>query len=173
MGLIKIVIDQHLALPLGDFLSPNVLLFVTGRFRHYLIDLGFAKESVEAVLCRPLSSLSKTFVLLQELEAFRMLTEFGAFLEMYNRVYKIVEGIAIDKEVEPALFVDEAEGILLASLRNLSTFDDLMKLQQPVRRFFDQVKVMTEDASVRTNRLALLTEVKKVLDRSVDFSKLR
>ena len=48
----------------------------------------------------------------------------------------------------------------------------LAGLKRPVDTFFDQVMVMVEDETVRTNRLALLGDLKKLMNRVADISRL-
>ena len=45
-------------------------------------------------------------------------------------------------------------------------------LRVPVDAFFDGVMVMAEDPRVKSNRLALLTAVARLLDKIADFAKL-
>ena len=48
----------------------------------------------------------------------------------------------------------------------------LAALKQPVDAFFDKVMVMVEDASLRENRLALLGDLKSLMNRVADISRL-
>ncbi|MFT5777032.1 DALR anticodon-binding domain-containing protein, partial [Hyphomonas sp.] len=47
---------------------------------------------------------------------------------------------------------------------------ELARLRAPVDAFFEGVMVNDEDAKVRANRLALLTEVRATLHQVADFS---
>ncbi len=49
---------------------------------------------------------------------------------------------------------------------------ELAKLRAPVDAFFEAVMVNDEDAAVRANRLALLTEMQATVHRVADFSKI-
>jgi len=48
----------------------------------------------------------------------------------------------------------------------------LSRLREPVDDFFDAVMVMAEDPALRSNRLALLTELKALFDGIADLSVL-
>jgi glycyl-tRNA synthetase beta chain len=48
----------------------------------------------------------------------------------------------------------------------------LAGLKQPVDLFFDDVMVMAEDSTIRENRLALLGDLKQIMNRVADISKL-
>ncbi|MCH9610628.1 MAG: hypothetical protein S4CHLAM81_06540 [Chlamydiales bacterium] len=172
LGLIKIVLDQQLSLPLKEFFSEEILQFLTNRLRHHLVDEGFGKEPVDAVLSQSLEDICKSYRVLKDLEAFRSRKEFAVLLEIYTRVFKILEKSEAG-EVDPALFEEASERALFEVCQKLVTFDDLVQLQQPVARFFDEVKVMADDERVRANRLALLAKVRSLFDNLADFSKLR
>ena len=71
--------------------------------------------------------------------------------------------IKLRKEVEP----------MLAERRYENALTRLAGLREPVDRFFDDVLVMTDDADVRDNRLALLTELRELFLRTADLSRLQ
>jgi glycyl-tRNA synthetase beta chain len=48
----------------------------------------------------------------------------------------------------------------------------LAPLKEPVDRFFDDVMVMVEDARLRANRLALLAQLRALMNRVADLSLL-
>ena len=48
----------------------------------------------------------------------------------------------------------------------------MAKLKEPVDAFFDNVMVMTDDQSVKQNRLALLTKLRQVFEYIADISLL-
>jgi glycyl-tRNA synthetase beta chain len=59
-----------------------------------------------------------------------------------------------------------AAGDYTASLQALAA------LKAPVDQFFDTVMVNTEDAALRHNRLALLAQMQKTMNRIADISRL-
>ena len=48
----------------------------------------------------------------------------------------------------------------------------LAALKAPVDAFFDGVMVMSDDAALRDNRVALLAELQQTMNRIADISKL-
>jgi len=48
----------------------------------------------------------------------------------------------------------------------------MLKLKEPVDRFFDDVMVMAEDTAVRTNRLNLLTAINQLILNVGDISRM-
>ncbi|OQY65185.1 MAG: hypothetical protein B6D47_12580 [Rhodocyclaceae bacterium UTPRO2] len=69
-------------------------------------------------------------------------------------------------EVEPRAGAAFARGDYTASLRSLAA------LKTPVDDFFDRVMVNADDAALRENRLALLSELHAAMNRVADLSKL-
>jgi glycyl-tRNA synthetase beta chain len=90
-------------------------------------------------------------------------------------------------EADPTLFQDDAERILANKLDELTPLAQplfergdyaeglktLAALKEPVDLFFDQVMVMTEDRSLRKNRLTLLNQVEKLFLSVADISRLQ
>lgn len=93
------------------------------------------------------------------------------------------KGEDVDGEVQPTLFREDAERALHRAVTEISpafwervqtsdfeaAFVTLAKLAPTVNRFFDEVLVMHEDASVRHNRLALLRWIETMLLALADF----
>jgi glycyl-tRNA synthetase len=52
-------------------------------------------------------------------------------------------------------------------------FSLLAELQDPLNKLFDRVKIIDDDATVRTNRLALLQEIWDLCEELIDFSKIQ
>ena len=52
-------------------------------------------------------------------------------------------------------------------------FEMLSKMKTPVDKFFDEVMVMHEDKSIRENRLALLSEIRKLFLGAADISRMQ
>ncbi|MCP5469422.1 MAG: glycine--tRNA ligase subunit beta [Chlamydiales bacterium] len=185
LGLIKIACEKKLNFSTKKLLkegaqylkqdpSDEINSFLLSRLRNYFVELGFPKDSIEAVLAYGVDDIYAAYTLLQELNQFRSREEFTKLLEAYTRVHKI---LASEKEktgkADPKLFNEEAEKELYKQMQGLSTFEDLSKLHAPIQRLFDEVKVMADDLPTRKNRIALLRDVQMLFDSLVDFSKLR
>ena len=94
------------------------------------------------------------------------------------------EGASVDAslikkgpEQEQALHkaLSDAETALEAALPKedfAGAMTALSKLRQPVDAFFDGVMVNDEDEKIRANRLALLTEIRRTINKVADFSKV-
>ena len=88
--------------------------------------------------------------------------------------------------MDPALFTDPAEGQLFEAFGSvkasveekvadhayLDALTEIATLRGPIDTFFEKVMVMAEDQQVRTNRLALLTGIARLVGGIADFSRL-
>jgi glycyl-tRNA synthetase beta chain len=102
---------------------------------------------------------------------------------VYTRAHRIAAAAERDGEVDPALLLEPAEIELAHALQQADTaqvadrrfreaFSAAAELAPVVERFFDEVLVMTDDTSVRTNRLRLLLDVRDSVGRLGDFSQI-
>ena len=105
--------------------------------------------------------------------------------EFTVRVTRDSDGQSFDIPVEAAT-QEEAEQALCSSLVNaqrkvrplLATrsyaevLNELADLRDPIDRFFDNVMVMVDDDKVKTNRLALLGELRALFLDVADISRM-
>ena len=120
--------------------------------------------------------------------AFGVLPEAAALAAANKRVGNILkkaEG-SISSEVNVALLHEPAEKTLHQALNQITPRADaefaagdytaslqaLAGLRTPVDAFFDNVMVNVEDTALRTNRLALLSQLQQAMNRVADISRL-
>ncbi len=167
----------------------DVLDFVAGRYPAYFAEQGIAVDTVQAALAvgtsRPLDVARRVHAV----QAFRALPEAAALAAANKRVGNILakDGAAAAAAVDKALLVDDAEKALAtrvmalaAELEPLFAKGDydaalakLAGLRAEVDTFFDKVMVNAEDAKVRANRLALLTQLRGLFLRTADIGLLQ
>ena len=126
---------------------------------------------------------------LAAVRAFTALPEAAPLAAANKRVGNILKkaGEPLDAlAVDPALLQAPAEAALHDALATIVPRADaafergdytgslcmLASLKQPVDTFFDDVMVNTEDAALRTNRLALLASLHRAMNRVADLSRL-
>ncbi len=204
IGLIKTLLEHKLHLPLAQLLQQafaifakrapkkvsadesvlgEIETFLQGRFRTILVDEGFAKDEVEAVLAKGHSDYYDSFQRICALQTLRKEhhATFLAVLEMYTRIRKIVPSTS-PTTTDSAQCLEPCEQKLLQAIeavrgkengKYLKAFTLLETLVQPVTTFFEKVKVMDDDPKVRDHRLALLSEVKGLCEQLIDFSLLQ
>ena len=162
--------------------------FMMERLRAYYTDAGIAPEVFEAVRVqrptRPLDFHAR----LHAVTEFRALPEAESLAAANKRIGNILRKTdeAIPTTVDAARLIDTTELDLANALDTLRAdvaeqFDcgdyteglrRLAALREPVDRFFDNVMVMTEDADLRANRLALLQQLQGLFLRVADLSRL-
>ncbi len=186
---IQLAIEQHVSLP-AEHLADTVFEYMLERFRAWYEEAGIHASTYLAVHarkpCRPLDFDHR----IKAVNEFIKLPEAEALAAANKRVSNILsKQVANDtvRTINFDLLKDEAEILLGTTLKALSDEVDplfkqgdyraglsrLAKLKNPVDRFFDEVMVMTEDEKLRNNRLALLTELRRLFTRVADISLLQ
>ncbi len=169
----------------------QALAFLTARLAHILESENVSKDAVAAVLAvsqsEPVPVIAAKARSLQRLKAE---PEFDTLATGFKRVVNIIRKAepadTMQTEVAPALFEYAAETGLHNDFmaiqgrvrQNLEegeidqAFNAVADLRGSVDRFFDDVLVMTENAPLRRNRLALLKQISQLFALLADFSKI-
>jgi glycyl-tRNA synthetase beta chain len=167
----------------------SVLNFIYERLSGYLREQGYSAQEVEAVLVQRPEHLSDVPKRLAAVRTFAALPEAAALAAANKRVGNILkkEGIVASAEaVNSKLLKEPAELALHQALSKIAPEADnafntgdytgslqaLAALRAPVDDFFDNVMVNAEDATLRANRLALLSQLHQAMNRVADISKL-
>jgi glycyl-tRNA synthetase beta chain len=167
----------------------GVFDFMMERLRAYYTDAGITPDVFDAVRAqRPTRPLDFHARLLAVTE-FRALPEAESLAAANKRIGNILRKTeeTIPASVDDTRLIDTAELDLAKALAALrSDVEDLFDhgdytaglrrlaaLREPVDRFFDNVMVMTEDAVLRANRLALLQQLQSLFLRVADLSRLQ
>jgi glycyl-tRNA synthetase beta chain len=187
------MVERSLALFDGAGAGPadtagKVMAFIEGRMASILMEEGFARDTVAAVLGVPAESVPAVWQRAQALQQLKDKPDFEPIAVSFKRVVNIIrraEGFSPGK-VEEHLLAHPSESGLLSAYRSVygQVQEDLSggrytealarvaTLRPPVDAFFDDVMVMVEDPAVRQNRLSLLALVAGLFDTFADFSKL-
>lgn len=161
--------------------------FVYERLRGYLRDQNYSALEVESVLALRPSHLDQLPAQLHAVHAFMALPEAASLAAANKRIANILK--KADGEfahADIALCKEPAERVLFEAVRKVTPpFDahydaarytealqTLAPLKTPVDAFFDNVMVNAEDAKLRVNRLALLADLHRLMNRIADLSKL-
>ncbi len=185
--LLQVARGQFPAEVLADSVAPDVHAFMLERLRGYLRERGFASDEIEAVVSQAPARIDLVIPRLEAVRGFRRLPESGSLAAANKRIRNILkkaEGIGVAPDV--ALLQEPAEKRLFGAISKLipkidslvenEGYADALKLLAGVRgevdTFFDEVMVMTEDPLTRDNRLALLAQLERLMNRVADISKL-
>ncbi len=125
---------------------------------------------------------------LEAVRAFAALPEAASLAAANKRVSNILKKVegSVSGAVNATSLHEPAEQALHQALSKIAPKADaafaagdytaslqiLAALKVPVDSFFDNVMVNTDDAALRTNRLALLAQLQRAMNRVADISKL-
>ena len=181
--------QAYSAFPSGSLHADTVEavhVFMLDRLRVWFRP-AYDVSEIEAVLaCQP-DRVDDMLARLQAVRAFRQTTDAAALAAANKRVTNLLKkaeqvagSVAVDRLVEPA------EQRLHARVQQLQPLVEqevaagnyayaltlLAQLRDDVDAFFDAVMVMSEDADLRANRLALLKQLNGVLNQVADIALL-
>ncbi len=202
LGLIRMLIERELALPLTELIAhafkafapthgqaqAELGFFLRERLVGYLRDAGYSAQEVEAVVEARPALWAEFPKRLAAVRAFKALPEAEALAAANKRVGNILkksEG-AVTPVVDSALLKEPAEQALHEALKAVSpkaesafaagdyaaSLQALAALKTPVDAFFDKVMVNAEDPALRNNRLGLLAQMHAAMNKVADLSKL-
>lgn len=196
LGVVQLLVGKEVSVALPEALSEaaallpvevddsvlrEVLEYINGRYRGYLIESGLRYDMVDAVLAERGYDPWLAYQSLQRLAAWTAREDWQSLLDAYARCVRITrnqdERLAVDEE----RLVEPAEQALYAAYRQAATrlaenrtidglFEALVALRLAIARFFDDVLVMAEDPAVRRNRLGLMQAIGALADGIVDLS---
>ena len=151
-------------------------------------DRIFSPQQIDAVLALRPQMLRDVKKRLYAVRTFAALPEAESLAATNKRVGNILKkaDVSINAEVDAAWLQAPAERDLYRALNRIApaaekAFRDddystslqiLAGLRGPVDGFFDHVMVNTEDESLRHNRLALLAQLQRAMNRVADISRL-
>ena len=170
----------------------ELLSFFADRLKQVLRDQGQRHDLIDAVFALGEDDLVLITRRVEALGAFLDTEDGATLLAGYKRAANILKAEEKKGALPENLTVDAAlikkgpkeEQALYAALTAVrkaiaaplkaedfaGAMGELARLREPVDAFFDAVMVNDEDAAVRANRLALLTEVRATLHQVADFS---
>ncbi|MGQ0579531.1 MAG: glycine--tRNA ligase subunit beta [Betaproteobacteria bacterium] len=168
----------------------NLEEFIFERLRNYQREAGYSANEIEAVLCMRPVQLDQVPLQLAAVRAFASLAEAESLAAANKRVVNILKQAQAKGEsfngAQAGAFTETAERNLFDALATATEnaipllrkgdYTGYLKafaaLKSPVDAFFDSVMVMVEDAALRRNRLALLADLRREMNRIADISKL-
>ncbi|MCU7914582.1 MAG: glycine--tRNA ligase subunit beta [Candidatus Thiodiazotropha sp. (ex Gloverina cf. vestifex)] len=169
--------------------AESVYRFMLERLKGIYVDEGVPVDLFQAVSEVDPHTVADFDQRIRAMAEFRTLPEAESLAAANKRIRNILKKSEekLPFQANTALFQDEAEKTLASKLEELAPiaqplFDVgdyaeglriLAALKQPVDAFFDQVMVMTEDQTLRLNRLALLSQLQNLFLSVADLSLLQ
>lgn len=166
----------------------NAVEFVLGRFRAMYQDQGIDTDVIQAVSARNVSKPADFAARVHAVAAFKALPQAQTLAAANKRVANILakNEVPDSSSVDESL-LNETQEINLyqqitqqqATVNSALVTNDyttiltsLAQLQDAVDAFFDNIMVMSDDASLRQNRLALLLQLRTLFLSTADISVL-
>ena len=168
-------------------IASEVFDFMLERLRRYYLDNGVSPAVFDAVqACRPTRPHDFNLRVLAVGE-FLQLPEADSLVTANKRIRNILRqaDYSGDTGVDETLLVEKTEKDLYKQMHACGTGEHvgrgdygavlsaLAGLRDQVDAFFDEVMVLCDDMKLRNNRLALLSELRKLFLTSADVSRLQ
>ncbi len=192
LGVIRLITENNIRFELNKlFKSETGLLeFFGDRLKVQQRDKGVRHDLIDAVFAKGDDDLVRVLNRVAALSVFLETDDGANLLAGYKRAANILkieekkDSTSYDKPVEVAkLDAPEAESLsgALAKAKEAAenaliseNFEGAMaalsNLRAPIDTFFDKVIVNADEADVRVNRLALLSEIRSAVNTVADFS---
>ena len=201
LGVIRLILDNHLTLPLADRLTAadagagaaDLLGFFQDRLKTYLRDRGIRHDVIDACIAMPQSDDLALLVKRAEALQGALGTDDGEnLIQGFKRANNILSQAEEKDGVEYSFGADvkyaenEAEKVLFAALDSadktiqpaMATQDfaaamaAMATLRGPIDAFFEAVKINADSALVRRNRLNLLSRIRTTCLSVADLTKV-
>lgn len=168
-------------------LVPQIMEFFKQRLRNLLMDQGIRYDVIDAVFAdKRNDDMVDLAVRCKALAAYVEAANAEPLVQVSVRVSNLCKKIEKEVAISGALFKDESENKLHEVVAAVSKeiipeivlYDYAAVLKagekviEPVNAFFDNVMVMDEDENVKNNRLAMLEEVRGIVNAVGDLSLL-
>lgn len=168
-------------------LVPQIMEFFKQRLRNLLMDQGIRYDVIDAVFAdKRNDDMVDLAVRCKALAAYVEAGNAEPLVQVSVRVSNLCKKIEKEVAISGALFKDESENKLHEVVAAVSKeiipeivlYDYAAVLKagekviEPVNTFFDTVMVMDEDENVKNNRLAMLEEVRGIVNAVGDLSLL-
>lgn len=168
-------------------LVPQIMEFFKQRLRNLLMDQGIRYDVIDAVFAdKRNDDMVDLAVRCKALADYVEAGNAEPLVQVSVRVSNLCKKIEKEVAISGALFKDESENKLHEVVAAVSkeiipeivlydyaaVFKAGEKVIEPVNTFFDNVMVMDEDENVKNNRLAMLEEVRGIVNAVGDLSLL-
>lgn len=168
-------------------LVPQIMEFFKQRLRNLLMDQGIRYDVIDAVFAdKRNDDMVDLAVRCKALAAYVEAGNAEPLVQVSVRVSNLCKKIEKEVAISGALFKDESENKLheVVAVVSKEIIPEIVlydyaavlkageKVIEPVNTFFDNVMVMDEDENVKNNRLAMLEEVRGIVNAVGDLSLL-
>ncbi|WP_028582715.1 glycine--tRNA ligase subunit beta [Desulfogranum japonicum] len=165
--------------------AEDILAFISLRFANEQVASGFPQEVVDAATAIKFDDPVDCLARIEALNQIQGQEQFAVLAGSFKRIRNIIKDNSATT-VDTALLQEQAEKDLFQAFEQVETItapllnekkysqalEEMLAMKTPVDTFFDQVMVMAEDASVRQNRLNMLTALGQLVLQVGDISRM-
>ncbi len=194
LGVIRIVLDNKLRLPLNKFSKGDLLSFLADRLKVQLREQGARHDLVDAVFA--LEGQDDLLLIVSRVEALAAFLDTDDGKNLLAGVKRASNILRIEEKKDGKTFAGAPDAALLkepeekalasavAAAKSeasaavakedfAAAMSAMAKLRGPVDAFFDKVTVNADDKALRENRLKLLNEIREATRAVADFSQIQ
>ncbi|MBM3618513.1 MAG: glycine--tRNA ligase subunit beta, partial [Alphaproteobacteria bacterium] len=187
LGIIRLILENGLRLPLNQFVNAELLEFFIGRLKVSLKEEGIAHDRIDAVLkSGNTDDLTLLVARVRAVDGFLKTQDGANLLAGAKRALNILKAAKSPAaaQVDAGLLEAAEEKALASAASDVATKVDALlakedfaaamqqisTLRPAIDAFFEKVIVNADDEKVRANRLALLAMLNGVFIKIADFS---
>lgn len=183
--LLSLAYSQYPELPAGEAVIDQALAYMLDRFRAWYEEQAIPAAVFQAVSAKQLSQPLDIDQRVQAVNHFRQLPEAEALAAANKRVANILaKADTVSSQVSEDLLQEPAEQSLYQAVQQQQAaveplfaqreykeaLSQLASLREVVDQFFADVMVMADDEALKTNRLALLQQLRELFFEVADIS---
>ena len=202
IGIIRILIENDLEVSLIILLKlgnknvdfDNLTEFFNDRIRAYLIENGISHDVLNSIISKNYESICLRDIYLRALaiKVFVGTLSGKDLIQGYKRAVNILsseekkDGVEYSLEPNLNLMKETSEQVLYYKLIEIDqviiqdlkeknverAMEHLALLRKPIDDFFTEVQINIENSIIRRNRLCLLNQIKEVMHKVANFSKI-
>jgi glycyl-tRNA synthetase beta chain len=168
-----------------ETIKNHVMDLFSQRYKTYLNAEGFPYDAIDCVLSTGLDSIVDIRAKVSAFSELKKQPYFEPLAIAFRRVVSILNDES-EGDVDPGLLNEPAEKKLfeaylvvrgpvtqhIANKEFSQALEKIVEIKPAVDSFFDEVMVMVEDVSLRTNRLHLLYQISRLFSELADFSRI-
>jgi glycyl-tRNA synthetase beta chain len=192
LGVIRIVLENGMRLPLKSFINDELYAFFIDRLKVQLKEDGMRHDVINAVIADD-DDIYRIYSRAKALQDLLSSDDGKNILAGYKRAANI---LAIEEKKDKAIYSAEKLNIstltddeektlatllttrkselaeIIAKDQFVGAANLLSKFRQPIDLFFDKIMVNCEEKELRKNRLCLLANIRDCMNVVADFSKI-
>ncbi len=193
LGIIRIILENNLRLPLRKFLTEELLAFFSDRLKVMLRDQSIRHDVIDAVTANGDDDLARVVDRAKALQDFLTTDDGKNLLVAYNRASNI---ISIEEKNDKTTYNEFPSTIpqnatkedkeLLQMLKDklplvkssiesehfIDSMSALSKLRESVDSFFEHTLINDPDGNLRRYRLNILSQIRLIFNMIADFSRI-